>query len=223
MHDFVSPNLSKPTLGLGSLRNTRNPAKAFCPDIPPHPRGVSDAPPKGSIDFDKFIFDRNDPEHVEYARNDVRDLNTHGPGDTQVCGDLVRPDAAAQEPPSKPHHPRADARLPFAAITGTVSPFPVSWTTPEERKAALGRWVARIAREVASPYQTKSERDAAEQFARSHRLSIANCFQRKLCRTDVVEALIELYELSKADDPFHRVSERVPGDHSELDPALDSV
>jgi hypothetical protein len=74
-------------------------------------------------------------------------------------------------------------------IEGTVSPFPPSWDTPEGRWTVLNRWCAVIAREVDKRYQTKTERDEAEAFARSHRVSIANAFERKLVRKDVVEGI----------------------------------
>ena len=48
-------------------------------------------------------------------------------------------------------------------------------------------------------YQTKTERDEAEAFARSHRLSIANAFERKLVRKDVVEELTRLFEARMTD------------------------
>jgi hypothetical protein len=60
---------------------------------------------------------------------------------------------------------------------------------------ALGRWRARIAREVAAPYQTYSEQEAAKAFVRAHRLTIAYAFHRKLCRKDVVVELTRLYQL----------------------------
>jgi hypothetical protein len=60
-----------------------------------------------------------------------------------------------------------------------------------------------IAREVAKPYETKSGRDAAEAFARSHRLSIAHAFYRKLCRKDVVSAITCLFEDQKHDNLIH--------------------
>jgi hypothetical protein len=54
-----------------------------------------------------------------------------------------------------------------------------------------------IAREVGRHYDTHTQRTAAEEFARSHRLSIANAFERKIIRADVVKALGELFEASK--------------------------
>jgi hypothetical protein len=54
--------------------------------------------------------------------------------------------------------------------------------------------VNRIAREVASQYQTKTERDVAEAFVRGHRLSIANAFKGRLVRADVVAALSAMFE-----------------------------
>jgi len=38
--------------------------------------------------------------------------------------------------------------VPFAAISGAVYSGNPSWSTPEERRAALGRWISVIAREV---------------------------------------------------------------------------
>jgi hypothetical protein len=74
-----------------------------------------------------------------------------------------------------------------------------SWNTPAGRKAALGQWVEKIAKEVAVNYVTKTERDAAIDFVLGHRLSIANCFHRKLVRKDVVAELLLLFEPSKID------------------------
>jgi hypothetical protein len=49
--------------------------------------------------------------------------------------------------------------------------------------------VSKVARDVGKRSQTKTERDEAEAFARSHRLSIANAFERNLVRKGVVEEL----------------------------------
>jgi hypothetical protein len=57
----------------------------------------------------------------------------------------------------------------------------------------LGRWISVIAREVGKRFDTHSERSAAEAFVRSHRLSIANAFHRKLVRKDVAAELSALY------------------------------
>jgi len=43
-------------------------------------------------------------------------------------------------------------------------------------------------------YSTKTERDAATEFVRSYRLSIAHAFHRKLVRKYVVAELLRLYE-----------------------------
>lgn len=74
--------------------------------------------------------------------------------------------------------------------------------TPAGRKAALNGWIGRIAKEVATTYQTFDERTAATEFVRSHRLSIAHAFERKLVRNDVVIELARLYEASKIDPPM---------------------
>ena len=50
-----------------------------------------------------------------------------------------------------------------------------------------------IAHEVSNHYDG-AERKAAKEFARSHRLSIAHAFHRKLVRKDVVVELSRLYE-----------------------------
>ena|ERR1700730_3846448 len=89
--------------------------------------------------------------------------------------------------------------LPFVHSEGQVSPNPPTHTDANGRKAALNRWCAVIAREVGKRYQTKTERDEAEAFARSHRLSIANAFERKLVRKDVVEELTRLFEARMTD------------------------
>jgi hypothetical protein len=99
--------------------------------------------------------------------------------------DLSAEQDRAAKPPAAPQ--------PFVEISGQISVFPLSWTTPAERGAAMNRWVARIAREVGKAYETKPERDAAEAFVRGHRLSIANAFQRRLVRKDVVRVLGEMF------------------------------
>src|ERR1700730_16804385 len=81
--------------------------------------------------------------------------------------------------------------LPFALIAGAVYPGDPSWTGPEGRRKAHNYWVWKIGREVESRYQTKAERDAAAEFVLRHRLSIANAFERKIIRADVVKALGE--------------------------------
>jgi len=55
-----------------------------------------------------------------------------------------------------------------------------------------------IEKEVAKPYETYSERSAAEAFARSHRLSIAHAFERRIVRGDVVAALLRLFRETKS-------------------------
>jgi hypothetical protein len=65
----------------------------------------------------------------------------------------------------------------------------------------LGWWIAKIVREVGRKYETNSERTAAEAFVRSHRLSIANAFERKLVRKDVVAELTRLYRAQKDNIP----------------------
>jgi hypothetical protein len=97
-----------------------------------------------------------------------------------------------------PGSPARD-RQPFVLITGAVYPGSLSWSTPAGRRAALNKWCAVIVREVGKRYQTKTERDEAEAFARSHRLSIANAFERKLVRKDVVEELTRLFEARMTD------------------------
>jgi hypothetical protein len=89
--------------------------------------------------------------------------------------------------------------MPFALIDGRVSDFPPSWIDAKGRAAALNRWCAAIAREIGRAYQTKTQRDAAEAFARSRRLSIANAFERKFVRKDVVEELTRLFEARMTD------------------------
>lgn len=57
-------------------------------------------------------------------------------------------------------------------------------------------WAKRIGKEVASQYQTHAEQEAATEFVRRSRLSIANAFERRLCRKDVVVALTTMFEQS---------------------------
>jgi hypothetical protein len=78
-------------------------------------------------------------------------------------------------------------------IQGTVSTHPVSWGDPKGRAVGLNAWITRIAKEVGAAYQTKTERDAAVAFVKSHRLSIANAFERKIVRGDVVKELTRLF------------------------------
>ncbi len=59
--------------------------------------------------------------------------------------------------------------------------------------------MSKVARDVGKRYQTKTERNEAEAFARWHRLSIANAFERKLVRKDVVEELTRLFEARMSD------------------------
>jgi hypothetical protein len=51
---------------------------------------------------------------------------------------------------------------------------------------------------LAGHNQTKTERDAAIEFVRGHRLSIANAFERRLVRGDVVAVLARLYAGQRA-------------------------
>jgi hypothetical protein len=62
----------------------------------------------------------------------------------------------------------------------------------------LNRWVALIARDVGRAYETHTERTSAEDFVRSHRLSIARAFERKLCRKDVVAELARLFKAERS-------------------------
>jgi hypothetical protein len=64
--------------------------------------------------------------------------------------------------------------MPVVMISGAMYPGEPFWTDSKGRAAALNRWVAVIAKEVGKRFDTHSERSAAEDFARSHRLSIAN-------------------------------------------------
>jgi hypothetical protein len=118
------------------------------------------------------------------------------------------------EPASKP----ACSPMPFVHIDGAVYPGEPSWTDPKGRNAAFNRWVWVISKEVATlvapapvqpgqdglsgslpglprPYQTKTKQDAAAEFVRRHRLSIANAFERRIVRADVVAELARLFEL----------------------------
>jgi len=62
----------------------------------------------------------------------------------------------------------------------------------------LNKWIGRIAKDVAQPHQTYSERAAVMEFVRSHRLSIAHAFHQRLVRGDVVLELTRLYRLEIA-------------------------
>lgn len=62
---------------------------------------------------------------------------------------------------------------------------------------ATGGVPNKIAKEVGAQYETDSEREAAAAFAHSHRLSIAHAFSRRIVRSAVVMALVELYQASK--------------------------
>ena len=63
----------------------------------------------------------------------------------------------------------------------------------------MNKWIARIGKEVGAAYSTKTERDAATEFAWSHRLSIANVFERRLCTNDVVTGLLRLFKEARGD------------------------
>jgi hypothetical protein len=95
------------------------------------------------------------------------------------------------------------ARLPFTVIIGSIYEGAPSWSDAKSRAAALWHWRGKIIFEIGRHYQTKTERTTAEAFARSHRLSIANAFERRLCRKDVVEALGKLYQGQKNNEPVH--------------------
>jgi hypothetical protein len=99
---------------------------------------------------------------------------------------------------------RPSGPQPFIHIEGAVATPPPGHehTSPADKagfRAAVNKWLARIAREVGRAYSTKTEREAAEKFARSHRLSIAHAFTRRLVRADVVRELARLFEQSKGD------------------------
>ena len=57
-----------------------------------------------------------------------------------------------------------------------------------------------IAKEAAAPFQTYSGQEAVKAFVQSHRLTIANAFERKLVRKDVVAGLLRLFNQSNDDD-----------------------
>jgi hypothetical protein len=116
----------------------------------------------------------------------------------EVHADVVR-GLDVQRTPAKP--PRKPAAGPF--------PSPIS---PARSRSAVLDNAARPRggiEQVDRPdrkrgrrgISTKSERDAATEFVRGHRLTIANCFERRLCGGDVVAGLLRLYEKSKDDDP----------------------
>jgi hypothetical protein len=63
---------------------------------------------------------------------------------------------------------------------------------PWEVKAAVSTWLRRIAKEVGMLVPC-GQREAAEDFVKSHRLSVANAFQRRLAKADVVRAMAELF------------------------------
>jgi hypothetical protein len=80
-------------------------------------------------------------------------------------------------------------RLPFCVIApGQVYEGARSFTDAKGRAKALNAWCWKIAREAAAPYGTKAEQDAVTGFVKSHRLSIANAFERRIVRKDVVTA-----------------------------------
>jgi hypothetical protein len=83
---------------------------------------------------------------------------------------------------------------------GAISDYPVSWSTPDGRRAQFCRWYLRIIREVSRSFPPGPERAAAAEFARSHRLSVANAFTRRIVRPDVVRALADLYRLIRTPD-----------------------
>jgi hypothetical protein len=122
-----------------------------------HTDNIADEPEAQSIEGRALNFE---------AAPDVQISNGFVQGGIIACRERK---ARVPDPPTKP-------------VRSALHPGAPSWTTPAERKAALNRWCAVIAKEVAKPYETKIERDAAEAFVRGHRFSIACAFERKLVR-----------------------------------------
>jgi hypothetical protein len=99
---------------------------------------------------------------------------------------------------SKPKKPR-DIPQPFVHIEGSPvqPPEGLAFTAdPRAVSAAVSTWLRRIAREVgaAVPWD---QREAAEAFVKSHRLSVACAFQRRLAKADVVKAMMEIFVVHK--------------------------
>lgn len=86
---------------------------------------------------------------------------------------------------------------PFVRIDGDIYPGGNSWVDAKSRAAALTSWRFKIAKEIAQ--HTPLEHDAAEAFVQSHRLSVANAFERRIVRGDVKMPWIIIDY--KGDDP----------------------
>jgi hypothetical protein len=183
-----NPNQSRPKLGLGGLRRKEE-VRA---------EGIRPLRMLGASRIPRPKFPEGDRAGKQVVRGDL------------VCrgdkSELVDQTGARSQALAKSAH----VPMPFIEIQGQVYEGKPSWTSPDERRAALGRWISLIVREVGKPYQTKSERDAATLFVRSHRLSIANAFHRKLCRKDVVEELGRLLAQKECQVPVDEVRDRCP-------------
>jgi hypothetical protein len=160
-----NPNSEKPKLSLGGLRK---PVVEVV--IPEEHMAQNLLVQRGSA---------LDGVRVEVNADVAEGLNVHCADD-----DLAIPDQTGNDgrPDSKPTR----QSLPFTHIGGAIYPGDPTWTDPNGRAAALYHWREKIVFEVGRKFETKTERDAAEDFARTHRLSIANAFERRVVRTDVV-------------------------------------
>lgn len=97
---------------------------------------------------------------------------------------------------SNPHSPAAPAS--FVLITGEPAPPDPRDAKPRtaaQRKEELERWIVGVGVAVRRSFPAGSrEGKAAVEFAKSHRLSIANAFQRRIKRDDVVAELLRMYQ-----------------------------
>ena len=89
--------------------------------------------PSGSVDHGTAL-PKDEIDSVQDVAAPIKHFINDAPG-----GVVNLP--TKRESASKPIRKPSTGPMPFVAISGAVSTFPPSWTTPAERKAALGRWV----------------------------------------------------------------------------------
>lgn len=106
-----------------------------------------------------------------------------------------RPVAEAEEVSVSYQHSPASS---FVLITGKPAPPDPRDAKPRtaaQRKEELERWIVGVGLAVRRSFPAGSrEGKAAFKFVKSHRLSIANAFQRRIKRDDVVAELLRMYQ-----------------------------
>jgi hypothetical protein len=117
---------------------------------------------------------------------------------------IAAPPALPLEPTAKseaaivanPHSRTTPAS--FVLITGEPAPphpRDAEPRTAAQRKEEIDRWIVGVGLAVRRSFPAGSlEGKAAFKFVKSHRLSIANAFQRRIKRDDVVAELLRMYQ-----------------------------